>query len=78
MKTDILSRKDQVDTMDDNRDIKLLKDELWMRQMKIEAKVMIIRKSQVVEETTLLDEIRSNQTREQKVQKELEKNEGQV
>ena len=64
--------------MDDNRDIKLLKNELWMRQMKIEAKVMIIKKSQVVEETTLLDEIRSNQTREQKVQKELEKNEGQV
>ena len=53
--------------MDDNRDIKLLKNELWMRQMKIEAKVMIIKKSQVVEETTLLDEIRSNQTREQKV-----------
>ena len=64
--------------MDDNRDIKLLKNELWMRQMKIEAKVMIIKKSQVVEETTLLDEIRSNQTREQKVQKELEKNEEQV
>ena len=67
MKADVLSRKNQVDTMDDNRDIKLLKNELWMRQMKIEAKVMIIRKSQVVEETTLLDEIRSNQTREQKV-----------
>jgi len=67
MKADVLSRKDQVDTMNDNRDIKLLKNELWMRQMKIEAKVMIIRKSQVVEETTLLDEIRSNQTREQKV-----------
>ena len=67
MKADVLSRKNQVDTMDDNRDIKLLKNELWMRQMKIEAKVMIIKKSQVVEETTLLDEIRSNQTREQKV-----------
>jgi len=45
MKADVLSRKDQVDTMDNNKDIKLLKDELWIRQMKIEAKVVIIRKS---------------------------------
>jgi len=44
MKADVLSRKDQVDTMDNNKDIKLLKDELWIRQMKIEAKVVIIRK----------------------------------
>ena len=32
----------------------------------------------MVEETTLLDEIRRNQTREQEVQKELEKNDGQI
>jgi len=31
MKVDILSRKDQVDTTDDNKDIKILKEELWIR-----------------------------------------------
>ena len=55
MKTDVLLRKDQVDTTNNNRDIKLLKDELQTKQMKIEAKVIIIRRNQVVEETILLD-----------------------
>jgi len=29
MKTDILSRKDQVNTKEDNKDVQLLKEELW-------------------------------------------------
>jgi len=29
MKVDILSRKDQVNTKEDNKDIQLLKEELW-------------------------------------------------
>jgi len=36
MKADILSRKDQVDTKDDNKDIKMLKDELWTRRINME------------------------------------------
>jgi len=40
--------------------------------------VIILRENQVVEETTLLDEIIRNQTREQEVQKELEKDDRQV
>jgi len=35
--------------------------------------VIVLRENQVVEEITLLDEIIRNQTREQEVQKELEK-----
>ena len=31
MKADILSGKDQVDTMEENKDIKLFKDEIWTR-----------------------------------------------
>ena len=31
MRADILSRKDQVNTIDDNKDIKMLKNELWTR-----------------------------------------------
>ena len=38
----------------------------------------IIQKSQVVEETTILEEIRRNRTKEQEVCKELEKEDGQL
>ena len=77
-KTDILSRKDQVDTIDDNKNIKLLKSELWTRQVKMEVELIIIRKSQMVEEIILLDKIQKYQIKKQKVQKELETNNGQA
>jgi len=32
-KADILSRKDQVDTWKDNKDVKMLKEELWTRSV---------------------------------------------
>ena len=53
--------------MENNKDIKMLKDKLWIRQVSIEAEVVIIRENQMVEETTLLEEIRKNWTREQEV-----------
>ena len=31
-KADILSRKDQVNTKEDNKDVQLLKDEIWARR----------------------------------------------
>jgi len=40
--------------------------------------VVIIRENQMVKETILLEEIRRNKTREQEVQKELDKDEGQA
>ena len=78
IKADILSRKDQVDTKKDDKDIKMFKDELWTRKVTTEVEVVVIWENQVVEETTLLKEIRRNQTRKQEVQKELEKNDGQA
>jgi len=54
---DILSRKDQVDTKDDNKYIKILKDKLWIRKVNIETEVVILRGNQLVEETILLEEI---------------------
>ena len=63
---------------EDNKDIKMFKNELWIRQVSIEAEVVVIRESQVLEETTLLKEIRRNQTREQNIQKELEKDKRQA
>ena len=49
---------------ENNKNIKILKDELWTRRISIEAKIVIIRKNQAVEKTTLLEEIRKNQIRE--------------
>lgn len=67
-----------MDMTENNKNIKILKDELQTRRISIEAKIVIIRKNQAVEKTTLLEEIRKNQIREQKVQKKLEKDKGQA
>ena len=75
-KADILSRKDHIDTTDDNKDIQMLKDKMWTRRQ-ILAEVKMIQRSQVIEETTILEEIRKNRTKEQEVCKELEKENGQ-
>ena len=56
-RADILSRKDQVDIMEDNKNIKMLKDKLWTRSVSIEAEVVMFRGNQIVEKTTLLKEI---------------------
>jgi len=63
-----------VDTIDNNKNVQLLKDKIWTRQIAIEAEIVFIRKSQVVEKTTLLDEVQRNQMKEQGIQEELEKN----
>ena len=42
-RVDILSRKDQVDIKDNNKDIKILKDELWTRRVSIKVKIAIFR-----------------------------------
>ena len=72
MKADILSRKDHIDTTNNNKDVQMLKDEMWTRKQ-ILAEVKMIWRNQVVEETTILEEIRKNKTKEQEVCKELEK-----
>ena len=77
MKADILSRKDHINTTDDNKDIQILKDEMQTRKQ-ISAEVKMIQRSQIVEETTILKEIRKNRTKEQEVCKELEKEDGQL
>jgi len=41
MKADILSRKDHINTTNDNKDIQMLKDEMWTRRQ-ILAEVKII------------------------------------
>ena len=77
MKADILSRKEHIDTTNDNKDVQLLKDEMWTKRQ-ILAEIKMIQRNQVVEETTILEEIRKNKTKEQEVCKELEKKDSQA
>ena len=51
----------------------MIKNELWKRRQTTEVEMSIFRGNQVVKETILLEEIQKNNTREQEVQKELEK-----
>jgi len=63
---DILSRKDQVDTWEDNKDIKILKEELWTRRTT--AEITMLKRYKSLEDSNLLEEIQRNNTREQEVE----------
>jgi len=65
MKTDILSRKDQVNMKEDNKDVQLLKEELWTR--KTTAEVTMLKKTITMDKLEILEEIKRNNTREQEV-----------
>ena len=64
-KADILSRKDQVNTKEDNKDVQLLKDEIWTRRTT--AKVAMLGRQVVPEENDIMKKIRKNNTREKEV-----------
>ena len=70
-KTDILSRKDQVNTKDNNKDVQVLKKELWTRRTITE--VMMLKKNKMTDNLDILEEIQRNNTREQEVQQALKK-----
>ena len=73
-KADILSRKDQVNTKEDNKDVQLLKDEIWTRRTT--ARIMMLGQKVMPEEGDILKRIRKNNTREKEVVQTLEKNDG--
>jgi len=54
--TNVLSRKDHINTTEDNKDVQILNDEMWTRRQTT-AEIKMIQRNQVVEETTLLEEI---------------------
>jgi len=64
-KADILSRKDQVNTKEDNKDVQLLKDKLWQRRMT--AEVMMIQRKMITEESERFKEIKKNTMKEKEV-----------
>jgi len=73
-KADILSRKEQVDTKEDNKDIQLLKDKMWTR--KITAQVTMLEKKMIAEENDIVKKIQKNGTWEKKIIQALERKDG--
>jgi len=73
-KADILSRKEQVNTKEDNKDVQLLKEELWQRRTM--AKIIMIKTKMIVEEGNILKKIKRNTTREKEVVQALKKEDG--
>ena len=73
-KADILLRKYQINMKEDNKDVQLLKEELWSRRMT--AKIMMIGRKMTVDKNDRIKEIRRNNTREKEVVQVLEKEDG--
>jgi len=73
-KADILSRKDQVDTREDNKDVQMLKEELWTRRTIVE--IIMLRRNKTIKDLDLLEEIRRNNTKKYEVKQELKKEDG--
>jgi len=61
-KVDILSRKDQVNTKDNNKNVQLLKEGLWTR--KTTAEVTMLKKTMTIDKSEILEEIKRNNIRE--------------
>jgi len=74
IKADILSQKDQVNTKKDNKDVQLLKDEMWTR--KTTTKITMLGRKAITEEGDIIKKIQKNNTREKEVIQALEKNDG--
>ena len=73
-KADILSRKNQVDMKNDNKDVQVLKKELWTRRTT--AEVMMLKRNQTTDNLDRLKEIQRNNMKEYKVEQELKKEDG--
>jgi len=73
-KANILSRKNQVNTKEDNKDVQLLKEELWSRRTT--ANITMMERKVTAEECDIIKEIRRNNTREKEVIQALKKEDG--
>ena len=62
MKTDILLRKDQVNTKEDNKNVQLFKEELWTRKTTVE--VTMLKRTMIMDKLEILEKIKRNNTRE--------------
>ena len=74
MKADILLRKEQVNTKEDNKDVQLLKDKMWTRKTTV--KITMLGRKIMTEESDIVKRIWKNNTREKEVTQALEKKDG--
>ena len=58
----------------DNKDVQMLKEELWTRRTT--AKIMMLKRNKTMKNSDLLEEIQRNNTKEHKVEQELKKGDG--
>jgi len=63
-----------VDTKEDNKDVQLLKDEIWTRKSTSKIKVFDERKR--VDESNIIKKIRKNNTREKEVVQAIKREDG--
>ena len=71
IKADILSRKKQVNTKEDNKDVQLLKDKMWTRKTTV--KITMLERKVITEESDIVKKIQRNNTREKEIIQALEK-----
>jgi len=60
-----------VDTKNNNKDIQILKEDLWMRRTT--AEVIMLKRDKITNNNEIVEEIQRNNTKEQKVQQLLKK-----
>jgi len=70
-KVDILSRKDQVNTKEDNKNVQLLKEKLWTRRTTVE--VMMLRRTTIADDLEIMKEIKKTTLRNRKWSKHWKK-----
>jgi len=75
-KADIFSRKDQVNTKEDNKDVQLLKNKIWTRKTTV--KITMLGRKVIIEESNIVKKIQKNNTREEEIIQALEKKDGLV
>jgi len=73
-KANILLRKDQVNTKEDNKDVQLLKDEMWTRRTTVE--ITMLERKVMTEESDIVKKIQRNNTREKEIIQALERKDG--
>jgi len=59
---------------ENNKDVQLLKEQLWTRRMTVE--IMMLRRKMTVDKSDMVKEIKGNNTREQEVVQALKKENG--
>jgi len=74
MKADILSRKEQVNAKEDNKDVQLLKNKIWTRKTIV--KITMLGRKVMTEESNIVKKIQRNNTREKEIIQALEKKDG--